>query len=156
MVAAMALPHQPRAGDIVICEFPDCFEAPEMTKTRAVIVVSPRLPGRSSELVTVVPISRSQPYVPGEHHCRIPIDLLPKFMQSTGGDRWAKCDMLYTLSTRRLSLIEIGPRDRHGHRAFDRPRLDLATLLAVRRAIAAGVGIDTALRVRSPVVAYWS
>ena len=82
MVASMGLPCQPRAGDIVMCEFPDCFDAPEMTKTRAVIVVSPRLAGRSSELVTVVPISRSQPHVPAEHHCRIPTSLLPKFMEA--------------------------------------------------------------------------
>lgn len=61
MVAAMGLPYQPRAGDIFICEFPTCFEAPEMVKTRAVIVVSPRVAGRGSDLATVVPISEPLP-----------------------------------------------------------------------------------------------
>ena len=155
----MGLLYPPRAGDIVMCEFPVCFDAPEMIKTRAVIVVSPRLPGRRG-LAAVVPISRTAPVVHCAHNCVIPVRLLPKFMQATGGERWAKCDMLYTLSIRRLSPVETGRRDIRGHRKCEYPRLDDATLRAVRRAIAVGVGIDVsmwpqraAISNRSPVPA---
>lgn len=136
----MGLLHEPRAGEILMCGFPECFDAPEMTKTRPVIVVSPRLPRRRG-LVAVVPISRTAPYSDCEHNCVIPMRLLPKFMQVSGGDRWAKCDMVYTFSTRRLSPVEHGRRDRRGQRQYEYPRLDPATLRAVRKAIAAGVGI---------------
>lgn len=157
----MGLPYQPRAGDIFMCEFPSCFDVPEMTKTRPVIVVSPRLPGRSPTLVTVVPISGSEPYIRLDHNCLIPARLLPSFMQSTGGDRWAKCDMLCTLGVHRLRPVERGPRDQRGHRVHEYPRLDLATLKAVRRAIAVGLGIDASLwqghartTLRAPAISY--
>ncbi|MCC8362251.1 type II toxin-antitoxin system PemK/MazF family toxin [Lysobacter sp. A6] len=141
----MGLPYQPRAGDILMCEFPACFDAPEMTKTRPVIVVSPRLSGRMFSLATVVPISGAEPHVHCDHHGPIPVRLLPKFMQATGKGRWAKCDMVYTLSTHRLRPVERGLRDNPGQRLYEYPRLDLATLRAVPLAIAAGVGIDASL-----------
>jgi uncharacterized protein YifN (PemK superfamily) len=136
----LALLYQPRAGDIFMCEFPACFDVPEMVKTRPVIVVSPRLAGRR-ELVGIVPISHSEPDPMCAHHCIIPVRMLPKFMQATGGHRWVKCDMVYTFSTRRLSPVE-HPRRMAGKRVYEYPRLDGATLQHVRRAIASGLGIE--------------
>jgi len=141
---AMPLRYQPRPGDIFMCAFPECFDVPEMVKTRPVIVVSPQLPGRR-DLVCVVPISHSDPVQMCEHHCVVPVRMLPKFMQATGGDRWAKCDMLYTFSTRRLSPVEHGRRDARGKRGYEYPKVDRATLDIVRRAVASSLGIDTSL-----------
>jgi uncharacterized protein YifN (PemK superfamily) len=147
----MALPYQPRAGTIVMCEFPACFDAPEMLKTRAVIVVSPFLRGRR-DLAAVVPLSHSAPGMPCSHHCIIPVRMLPKFMQATGGDRWAKCDMLYTFSIRRLSPVEFGRSRSRGRQVYEYATLDASTLQAVRRAVAAGVGVEASLwtPIRSP------
>jgi uncharacterized protein YifN (PemK superfamily) len=127
-----------------MCSFPLEFQPPEMVKTRAVIVVSPRLPGRDG-LVAVVPISNSEPKPCCDHHCRIPTRYLPRFMQASGGDRWAKCDMLYTFSLDRLSPVRIKGRGLDGKRGYEYPMLDLQVLRAVRRAAAAGLGIDAKL-----------
>lgn len=102
---------------------------------------------------------RTAPNIRGDHHCRIPARLLPRFMQTTSEDRWAKCDMLYTFSVRRLRPVECGRRASNGHRDHEYPRLDLATLRAVRRAIAAGIGLDVSVQgqattVRSPIATY--
>lgn len=139
----MALRFPPNPGAIFMCEFPPCFSAPEMVKTRAVIVVSPKLHGRA-DLVGVVPISNTCPAPVCTHHCEIKQRMLPRFMQATGENRWAKCDMLYTFSLGRLSPIEL-KRVRGQPRQYEYPKLDLVTLQEVRRAVAAGLGIDKAL-----------
>lgn len=140
----MTLRFMPKVGDIVMCEFPACFVPPEMVKTRPVIVISPRLVGRH-RLVAVVPISNSPPDPVCTHHCEIVARMLPKFMQATGGNRWAKCDMVYNLSLDRLSLVQDG-RDREtGKRLYDMKRVELSTVQEVRRAIAASLGIDASL-----------
>jgi mRNA interferase MazF len=140
----VALLYTPKVGQILMCEFPACFGPPEMVKSRAVVVISPQLTGRS-RLAAVVPISNTPPEPVCDHHCPIPVRMLPKFMQATGGDRWAKCDMLYTFSFERLSLIKDGKDRKTGKRKYETVRLDLPTLQAVRRAVAVGLGIDSAL-----------
>lgn len=56
----MALRFQPLVGQILICDFPQEFSAPEMVKRRPVVAVSK--PDRSrSELVTIVPLSTTKP-----------------------------------------------------------------------------------------------
>lgn len=141
----VALQYLPNVGEIFMCEFPECFRAPEMVKHRPVIVVSPFLPGRS-RLVNVVPISMTAPSPVQPYHCRIATGLLPRPLQEEAGERWAKCDMVYTLCIDRLSLVR-GARSRAagGKRSYHTGRLDLAHLQAVRRAIAAGMGIGPEL-----------
>ncbi|MEO1455367.1 MAG: type II toxin-antitoxin system PemK/MazF family toxin [Pseudomonadota bacterium] len=48
------LPFHPRAGQVLVADFKD-FVAPEITKLRPVVVISPRLPHRAG-LVTVIPL----------------------------------------------------------------------------------------------------
>lgn len=136
-----SLQFPPKLGDIVMCEFPDCFGPPEMVKTRAVIVISPR---RQNEcgLATVVPLSNSAPEKVCDHHCQIPVKLLPKHLQATGGARWAKCDMLYTLSTKRLFLVSRGRDPQTKKRVYDTARIDLEHIQAVRRCISAALVIS--------------
>lgn len=126
-----------------MCDFPLCLRAPEMVKRRPVIVVNPHIPGREG-LVNIVPISMTAPNPLRPQHCQIAIGLLPLPLQSQAGDRWAKCDMIYTLSVDRLSLVQ-GARNRSagGKRIYYKGKLDLAHLQAVRRAIASTLGIGS-------------
>ncbi len=55
----MPLTFSPRPGEIVICDFSTGFRPPEMVKVRPVVVISPRR--RTSQLVTVVPLSTTPP-----------------------------------------------------------------------------------------------
>ena len=140
----MGLQFPPSVGDIVMCAFPDCFEPPEMVKTRAVIVISPKLAGRAG-LAAIVPLSNTAPDPVREYHCEIPARLLPKCMQATGGARWAKCDMVYTLSIARLSLAMGKRNPQTKQRTYDKARLDLEHINKVRRCLALSLGIGRQL-----------
>ncbi|PRH81511.1 type II toxin-antitoxin system PemK/MazF family toxin [Arenimonas caeni] len=140
----MALKYPPAVGSILVCEFPPCFSPPEMVKTRPVVVLSPKITGRP-DLATVVPLSTTAPSQIESHHCKVPARMLPKSLQATAGDRWAKCDMVYTLHVSRLSPVK-GKRDRvTGKRDYEHAKVDLATLQELRRCAAAGLGIGVDL-----------
>jgi uncharacterized protein YifN (PemK superfamily) len=131
----------PKAGAILMCDYPSCFVAPEMVKARPVIVVSPVLPGRSG-LVTVVPISGSRPSPLREYHCELPSSVLPSFMRLDGESRWAKCDMVNALSLERLSPVH-GPRDPMTRkRTYEYLALPADLLESVRKGIAKSLGIS--------------
>ena len=97
----MALLFPPRSGTVWMCDFNTGFKAPEMTKVRPVVVVSPPRSKRMTGLCTIVPLSTTAP-VPVElfHHLTDPRSLPGKFGMN---ETWAKCDMLYTVSLGRLS-----------------------------------------------------
>lgn len=140
----MSLKHCPAVGAILMCEFPSCFSAPEMVKTRPVVVLSPRIKGREG-LVSIVPLSTTPPNPAEAHHCQVPIHLLPKSLQATCTASWAKCDLVYTLSLSRLTLVQ-GKRDpKTGKRAYEQAKVDLATLQNLRRCAAIGLGIGVEL-----------
>lgn len=54
----MALKYQPKEKSVVMCDFSG-FLAPEMVKVRPVIVVAKHK--KNAQLVTVVPLSSTQP-----------------------------------------------------------------------------------------------
>lgn len=140
----MAVKYHPSVGDIVMCEFPPCFAPPEMVKMRPVVVISPKIPGRLN-MVAVVPLSTTCPAPVLAHHCTIPIKLMPKTFQATNEDCWAKCDMVYTFCLSRLSLVK-GRRDpKTKVRTYEKARLDLATIQAVRRCLGSSLGIGPEL-----------
>lgn len=124
-----------------MCEFPDCFEVPEMIKTRAVVIIS-RNHQHGLGVATVVPLSKSTPTTILPHHCKIPVRFLSKWHQATGGDRWLKGDMVYTLSTQRLRLIQTARDKKSGRRQYEKLRLDLEHLQVVRRCVAAALCIE--------------
>lgn len=66
---------------------------------------------------------------------------LSKWHQATGGDRWLKGDMVYTLSTKRLRLIETARDKSTGKRSYERLRLDGEHLNMVRACVAAALNI---------------
>lgn len=140
----MALLYPPSVGEIYMCAFPECFKEPEMVKTRAVLIVSPKCDGRRG-LWTVVPLSLTTPNPIRSYHCLVPARFMPKPMQATGGDRWAKCDMIYAFSQDRLELCK-GHRDPStGKRKYEKGKVDLEHIQIVRRGVAAALGIDSAL-----------
>ena len=90
---------RPKRGHVLMCDF-TFLEVPEMVKWRPVVVVSPRL-ARDPRLVTVVPVSTRESRLP--YHPRLAAESLPPPFCRTPA--WAKCDMLYTVSTARLDRI---------------------------------------------------
>jgi len=98
----MPLGFFPRAGQVFVCDF-GSFEAPEMTKKRPVIVISPRLPYRS-EIVTIVPISTTAP----KHDLPFVVRLSQNYHPTEPRDMptWAKCDMVTNLALHRLRAVQ--------------------------------------------------
>ena len=126
----MALKFFPRAGQIFVCDYSG-FKEPEMVKTRPVIVISPRLPYRS-DVVTVVPISRSPPRqnlpfvykLSKNYHPDEPDDL----------DCWAKADLVMNMGLYRLTPFKVG------RRKYVYPTLDPGDLREVKNAVLHGMG----------------
>ena len=131
----MALRFSPRAGTLAICRFPSPGTAvgAEMVKTRPVIVVSRVLHGRHG-VATVVPVSMTRPSEPRLWHVRVPESAMPRGWKELSGDRWAKCDMVTTVSLERLSMAEVRRHDgKLIHRSME---IDAPTLHQIRQALA--------------------
>ena len=128
----MGLRHHPKIGDVLMCAFPDCLRAPEMIKTRPVVVVTKALRGRAS-LCTVVPLSTTRPDPVSDFHVRIDEQRLPRSLGHR--ETWAKCDMLYTFCLDRFDRIRCG-RDRStGRRIYETGRISVDDLAKIRHAI---------------------
>ena len=97
--------HYPKAREVLGCDFRGLIE-PEMCKRRPVVILSySRVrPG----LAIVVPLSTTAPMPPRRWHHR-----LSQASQWDRDPRWAKCDMVYALSLRRLFAWRAG-RDASG------------------------------------------
>lgn len=132
----LSLPYHPIAGTIVVCDYGTGFREPEMVKRRLAVTISPKLK-RRNDLVTVVPLSQTEPLAFEAWHCRIDEDVpLPW----GPGPRWAKCDMIATVAYARLNL----PHFRHpvtGVRQFVQIELDAIKVAELRAAAAAALGI---------------
>ena len=135
----MPLQFHPKPGEIFMCDFPDSYMHGEMIKRRPVIVISKRLEGRS-RLVNIVPISMTPPEPVRSHHVEIGRMSMPRGLRDQEGRRWAKCDMIYTMSLDRLDYVR-GHRSRDGRRVTDAGALPVATLLAIRVAAADCLGV---------------
>lgn len=136
----MALQHHPKVGEILLCVFPSEFAPPEMIKTRPVVVISPKIAGRSN-LVSIVPLSTTAPNPVQRHHFRVPIERMPRRLQAEATEVWAKCDMLYTFGLGRLDRFKAG-RDRvTGKRLYESGQLELEQIIGLRICIAAALGI---------------
>ena len=103
----MGLKFQPKPGMVLICDFRG-FEEPEMVKRRPVVVLAANRD--NARLVTVIPLSRTRPWRHRVWHYQLLQQLKPL---DTERGIWAKCDLLYTVSTTRLDLVHI-ERGRYG------------------------------------------
>ena len=136
----MTLPFHPEPGRLVVCDYRG-FQAPEMTKTRLAIVISPKLKRRDG-LATVVPLSATYPDPLCEWHLPLLIDVPDPWGHV---DRWAKCDMVNTVAYDRLNL----PYSRHpvtGARVRFQLVVEPPAVEALRRCVAAALGITPLLK----------
>ena len=128
----MPLPFQPRQGAVVLCDFRGMIE-PEMVKRREVVVIARHK--HNGQLVTVVPLSATEPERPETYHYRLSKDPRPD------GDPtktiWAKCDMVYTLCLERLDMHYT--RTRRGARQSVRVQLPPEDIAAIRLCVAAAL-----------------
>lgn len=130
----MALKFQPKPGMVLICDFRG-FEPPEMVKRRPVVVLGSN--PRNQRLVTVVPLSTSPP-----QHRQIWHHLIAGPLQPLSDHRviWAKCDMVYTISTARLFRV------RWSDGEYVRLRVDAADFTEIVRSVVAGLGLSSLVR----------
>lgn len=129
------LPFAPKPGLIVICDYSTGFREPEMVKPRLAITISPVLKNRQ-DLVTVVPLSSTEPDKLFDWHVPVDIDV-PHWGAIP---RWAKCDMLATLGRRRMNL----PHTKNavtGARKYHQLSIGEDLLFQLRRAAAVALGI---------------
>ncbi|TDF37798.1 type II toxin-antitoxin system PemK/MazF family toxin [Histophilus somni] len=101
----MSLKYQPKEKSVLMCDFSK-FQSPEMTKVRPVVVIAKHK--RNKELVTVIPLSTTEPQPLEKYHYALPVNPLP---DKANIQCWAKCDMIYTVSISRLDRYKIGKRD---------------------------------------------
>ncbi|QJR01060.1 hypothetical protein HH800_01910 [Sphingobium yanoikuyae] len=136
----MALQYYPKEGEILVCDYTG-FSAPEMTKSRPVIIVSPRL-RRRSDLVTVVPLSTTAPQTIEDYHFRIElaVPLPPPF---GAPEMWAKCDMISTVALTRLDRFKSVRRPHGGARTWLSGQLTKPQILAVKRSLLCGLGLSS-------------
>ncbi len=97
----MAITFHPKAGMILMCDFSG-FRAPEMIKTRPVIIISPNHLPRPG-LCTVVPMSTTDPEPAQPYHYRFEKNPMPQ----SNGAAWAKCDMVATVCVSRLDRLKV-------------------------------------------------
>jgi uncharacterized protein YifN (PemK superfamily) len=123
----------PDAGDVLMCNFED-LRSPEMTKTRRVIVLSPRARSYFPDTFLVVPVSKTPPSPPLRHHCEFKPRAYDFFdpVESV----WALANMLTCVKKTRLDRIRINNR-------FTGACLRKADLLAVRKAVLCALGMET-------------
>jgi uncharacterized protein YifN (PemK superfamily) len=127
----MAIKFQPAPGTILNCDFRG-FIAPEMVKHRQVVVLWKHK--TNAKLIYIVPLSTTPP-----HDADLAVQLeklpLPRPGQDPKTPVWIKCDMIYTVSTDRLSM----PVSRASRRTASAPiNINISTpnLLAIRQVVA--------------------
>lgn len=117
--------YQPKPGAVVKCDFKG-YIIPEMVKNRPVLVISSHK--SNSKLVTIVPISATQPtHIESYHH---ELDLtvetnLAVFLKPM--PRWFKCDLIYVVSIDRLDRLKNKSAGTWGV-----PHISIATLNIVK------------------------
>lgn len=124
---------QPKAGQILVCNFGLGFQRPEMIKIRPVIVISPKV-SPWNKLCTVLPISSRAPEPVQQHHFRLPDGLVPgeKYEEA-----WIKGDNVMTVGAHRLDRIKTG------FRTYVAPEAPPAVLKEARRCVLYSAGMNS-------------
>ncbi|MGA3027516.1 MAG: type II toxin-antitoxin system PemK/MazF family toxin [Bryobacteraceae bacterium] len=129
----MAITFIPDAGDVLMCDFTG-FVAPEITKVRRVIILSPRSRRRFPGTYLVIPMSKTPPAPPEPHHCEFKPNSY--FFLDPVEPVWAKADMLTCVASYRLDRLKVNGR-------YCRVQIRKDDLHAVRRAVLHALGMDT-------------
>lgn len=108
----MAITYLKNIGVILVCDYENMLP-PEMEKRRPVVVLA----RASTDLCVVVPLSTTVPRVMKPWHYNLALERpLPR--PYTALSMWAKCDMVNTVSFKRLSFLRSG-KDALGKRILD-------------------------------------
>ena len=134
----MPITFYPKPGTVLMCDFNTGFTPPEMTKRRPVVVISPRY-RRSGQICIIVPLSTKAPKsVEPFHHRLDPRSLPGKLAQE---DTWAKCDMVTTVSFRRLDRVFIGKKH-SGKPVYTAKLVIPSDLEAIRQGVVSAIGLS--------------
>jgi len=127
----MPLLYQPHPGSVVVCDFQG-FVVPEMIKVRPVVILTKHK--KNKQLVTIVPLSTTQPFEVEDHHHELsqnPLPDKPNYISV-----WAKCDMVATVSLQRLDRYKT---HQAGKRVYVVPEISAADLDAIRAGVRAAL-----------------
>ena len=133
----MGLRFQPSPGTILNCDFAG-YIVPEIVKTRQVVVVWKHK--SNAKLVYVVPLSTTPPHAP-QLAVQLPGLPIARPGQDPETKIWVKCDMIYTVSTDRLSM----PVNRASRRAAAAPiNINISTpdLMQVKATLARALHLN--------------
>ena len=135
----MALKFPPSPGSILRCDF-RAFKEPEMTKTRPVIVLSPKIKDAIRTTFLVVPLSSKEPNPIYRYHLKV---ILPGKTLPEGLSRecWLKGDMVYSLSLNRMDLFHFERDKITGKRSYYSDRFTGEELFNIRKAIMHAIGL---------------
>jgi len=125
----MSLTFPPRPRSVLMCDFVG-YIVPEIVKVRPVIVLVKHRYNR--QLVTVVPLSTTQPDRLGDHHHQLAVNPLPDKPHTSC---WAKCDMVATVALARLDRYKVGVG------RFVVPEVSMADFNAIRAGVASALGL---------------
>lgn len=135
----MGLLYYPSPGEILMCRYDEQVIDPEMRKARPAVVMGPRLRSRA-RLVTVVPLSTTEPETLLDYHCRIELaNPLPEPFDAAV--MWAKCDMVSSVSLDRLDRFK-EPYRRGGARRWRTGRVSAEQLRALKASVLCGLGFQ--------------
>lgn len=129
------LNFQPKPGTIVMCDFSTGFIVPEMVKKRPAVVI--RKSKTNSKLVTIVPISQTEPEEITDVHVEIisPLDR---------EKAWVKCDMITSVSIDRLDRFRVR---RARTTTWETSNLEDHKFQSVKKSVANYLGISDNTRV---------
>lgn len=125
----MSLLYQPKPRTVVMCDFAG-YVAPEMVKVRPVVVIAKHRHNR--RLVTIVPLSTTEPDQLADHHHELSVNPLPDKPHTSC---WAKCDMVATVALARLDRYQVGRNQ------FVTPEVSVADFAAIRAGVASALNL---------------
>lgn len=132
----MPLAYNPNFGEVLKCDYSG-FIAPEMVKSRWVVVVSPKHLDRP-RLATVVALSTTPPDPVYDHHWKL-ITRLPH--NEEGTEVWAKCDMVFAASYARLNAWWRDKSAPGGKRMYVPVILDDRDMKGIQRGLLYSLGL---------------
>ena len=136
----MPIKEHPDKGSVVMCDFTNGFQNPEMDKKRPVIILSPKIISRY-HLCTIVPLSTTPPNPIMSYHAQIDLlPTLPSHFDST--NLWIKGDMVNAVGFHRLDLIRCGKK-LNGDRKYYYNILSKQQLKLVQTCVLRGMGLST-------------
>ncbi|PAV00460.1 hypothetical protein CBG25_19335 [Arsenophonus sp. ENCA] len=129
----MGLKFQPQVSSVLMCNFKGLI-VPEIVKIRPIIVIARNR--YNNKLVTVVPVSTTEPIPALDHHYELRENPIP------GKEHlrcWVKCDMIMTVSIERLDRIKL--RTWNG-RNYEVPRISDNEMKEIKNSVLHGIGMS--------------